>query len=168
MRWGWMSAGRQAAGAGGAGVVSARLPERLLSRSRSLSDCVVGRLGRKRRRRRRFRGARSRAELDGIGRDWSTPHSPVAARAGVVTYHPHRSETQAVHTYGTPSSARLVHGPLRLLRRYGRPCPAWEKRARRQIRSLTLRMGEKKPISTIRASNASASSAETMRSAPSA
>ena len=37
-----------------------------------------------------------------------------------------------------------------------------------EIRSLTLRIGEQKPIATIRASNASASSAETMRSAQNA
>jgi len=46
----WICAGRQAASAGGAGVVSARLPERLLSRYRSRADWTG---------------------LDGIGRDWT-------------------------------------------------------------------------------------------------
>ena len=38
MRWGWIAAGRQAASADGTGVVSARLPERLVGRSRSRAD----------------------------------------------------------------------------------------------------------------------------------
>ena len=96
MRWGWISAGRQAASAGGAGVVSARLPERLLSRSRSRADWTgLDGIG------------RDWTGLDGIGRDWSAPHSPVAALGGGVTYHPHRSETKALHTYGAPSSTRF-------------------------------------------------------------
>ena len=54
-----------------------------------------------------------RLEIEGlldraqIGRDWSAPHSPVAALGGGVTYHPHRSETKALHTYGAPSSTRF-------------------------------------------------------------
>ena len=82
----WICAGRQAASAGGAGVVSARLPERLVRRYRSRADWTG---------------------LDGIGRDWSPTHSPVAALGGGVTYYPHRSEPKALHTSGAPSSTRF-------------------------------------------------------------
>ena len=136
MCWGWIAACRQAASADGTGVVSARLPERLLSRSRSRADWTgldgigrdwtgldgigrdwtgldgIGRdwtgldgIGRD------WTGldgiGRDWTGLDGIGRDWSAPHSPVAALGGGVTYHPHRSETKALHTYGAPSSTRF-------------------------------------------------------------
>ena len=123
MRWGRMSAGGQAASADGAGVVSARLPERLVSRSK-IARGLDG-IGRD------WTGldgiGRDWTGLDGIGRDWtglernslaggsagrcrqvwSATHSPVAALGGVVRYHPHRSETKALHTCGTPSSARF-------------------------------------------------------------
>ena len=82
VRWGWISAGRQAASAGGAGAVSARLPERLVSRSRSRADWTG---------------------LDGIG---AQTQWPVAALGGVVTYHPHRPEPRYSTPVGTPSSAR--------------------------------------------------------------
>ena len=108
MRWGWISAGRQAASAGGAGVVSARLPERLVRRYRSRADWTG---------------------LDGIGRDWTgldgigaQTHWPLVALGGVVTHHPHRSVPQ----HCTPMARRQARAseifgfagrPRRALRR---------------------------------------------------